>query len=218
MSPDHLEHALRVYLVADPDHSAHGILQDIAAALAGGVTMVQLRAKHLPDRTCLALAREIGECCRARAVPFLVNDRVDVALAAGVDGVHLGVDDLPLVDARRLLGPNAFIGFSPETDDQAATARGFGASYLGVGPVFATASKSDAGAPIGPAAVGRRAALSGLPTIGIGGITATNAAEVIAAGAAGVAVVGAILRSNDPAAAAQQLRAAVNGGMAKSDW
>ncbi|MGH2557776.1 MAG: thiamine phosphate synthase [Thermomicrobiales bacterium] len=217
MTLERLVQALQVYLVADSDHARHRIVDATAAALSGGVSMVQLRAKQLSDRDCFALAETMCRLCRDRAVPFLVNDRVDIALAVGADGVHLGVDDLPLEDARRLLGPNAIIGFSPETDDQTIEASRRGTNYLGIGPVYGTATKSDAGSPIGADAVGRRATLSGLPVIGIGGITPENAAEVISAGAAGVAVVSAILGQNDPAFAARRLGAAVREAHARRD-
>jgi thiamine-phosphate pyrophosphorylase len=206
----HIEQVLRIYLVADPDHSRGGIVETVADALAGGVTMVQLRAKNLTDREHVALARSMGSLCRDRNVPFIVNDRVDIALAVEADGVHLGVDDLPLPDARRLLGVGAIIGYSPDSDETAQDAEKLGANYLGIGPVFTTATKQDAGEPIGPGGMARRAGLSGLPAIGIGGITARNAAVVIAAGAVGVAVAGAILHDQHPRHAARQLSASVN--------
>jgi thiamine-phosphate pyrophosphorylase len=202
---------LAVYLVADPEQTNRHLLDDVTAALAGGVTAVQLRVKSLTDRETLALAREIAVRCADRRALFLMNDRVDLALAAGAIGVHLGVDDLPIEDARRLLGPGAVIGYSPETDAQAAEACSRGANYLGVGPVFSTASKSDAGDAIGTETIRRRARLAGIPIIGIGGISSTNAPIVIEAGAVGVAVVGEILRSDDPRAATQRLVSAVNG-------
>lgn len=201
---------LAVYLVADPEQTPLDLPDVVAAALRGGVTAVQLRAKSLTDREQLALARVIRAHCTAFNALFLVNDRVDIALASDADGVHLGVDDLPLADARRLLGPARIVGFSPETDDQAAAASALGADYLGVGPVFGTVSKADAGSAIGLEAVARRAELSRIPIIGIGGITSDNAPDVIAAGAVGVAVVGAILRASDPADAARRLALAVH--------
>jgi thiamine-phosphate pyrophosphorylase len=202
---------LAVYLVADPEQTNRNLLEDVSAALAGGVTAVQLRAKALSDRETLSLARAIATRCADRRALFLMNDRVDLALAAGAHGVHLGVDDLPIEDARRLLGAGAVIGFSPETDAQAADAGSRGADYLGVGPVFGTTSKSDAGVAIGTETIRRREQLAGIPTIGIGGITSTNAPLVIEAGAVGVAVVGAILRADNPCAATQRLANAING-------
>lgn len=204
-----LARRLAVYLVADPSQTSRDLLADVEAALAGGVTAVQLRAKQVSDRETLALARAMIEPCRRRNALFLLNDRIDLALAAGADGVHLGVDDLPLADARRLLPPNALIGYSPDTDGQAANAGALGADYLGIGPCFTTTTKLDAGEAIGPEGFARRAGLSGLPCIGIGGITAENAAEVIEAGAVGVAVTGAILRAANPERAASTLAGVV---------
>jgi thiamine-phosphate pyrophosphorylase len=205
---------LRLYLVADPEQCAGEFLPSVRAALAGGVTAVQVRAKQLSDREILALGRAVQDACRQHDAAFLVNDRVDLALVLGADGVHLGVDDLPLADARRLLGPAAMVGYSPETDAQAADAIALGADHLGVGPVYGTASKHDAGAAIGLETITRRAALAGGPIIGIGGVAIGTAAPVIAAGAVGVAVIGAILRAADPAAAARTLRAEVDAARA----
>ena len=200
---------LRLYLVADPDASTGPIEDVVEAALRGGVTAVQLRAKRLTDRQATELAKRLAVRCRAHGALFIVNDRLDITSASGADGVHLGVDDLPLEDARRIAGPDMVIGFSPETDAQAASAKVFGASYLGVGPVFGTASKSDAGEAIGISVVRRRVELAGIPVVGIGGITAANAPQVMGAGAAGVAVVSAILGAADPELAARNMRQAV---------
>ncbi len=204
---------LAVYLVADPDQTSTDLPLVVHRALEGGCTAVQLRAKRQTDRSLLALAVKIREICAAHRALFLVNDRLDVAFASGADGVHLGVDDLPVADARRVAEhvdrPDLVIGYSPETDEQALTAASLGADYLGVGPVFATASKPDAGAAIGLETLKRRAAAVPVPVIGIGGIVPENAPEVIEAGAVGVAVIGAILRADDPTAAAQALTQAV---------
>jgi thiamine-phosphate diphosphorylase len=198
-----LREKLSLYLVADPGQTSGDFLAAVEAALSRGVTAVQLRAKGISDRKMLALARDLAARCRASDALFLVNDRVDVALAAGAAGVHLGVDDLPLEAARQLLGPAAVIGFSPETDVQTRTARERGADYLGVGPVVATSSKGDAGPPIGLDGLRRRVELAGIPVIGIGGITPAIYSDVLATGAAGAAVIGAILRAADPGEAAR---------------
>lgn len=200
---------LAVYLVADPEQTRRDLVTDVKAALAGGVTAVQLRAKSLTDREIVELAARIGDLCREHRALFLVNDRCDIALAAGAHGVHLGVDDLPVEYARKILGNDAVIGYSPDTDEAAATAWQVGASYLGVGPVFATSSKSDAGVAIGLDGLKRRVAIARVPVIGIGGIDSANASQVIDSGAVGVAVIGAVLRANDPGAAARGLAAAV---------
>lgn len=196
---------LRLYLVADPDHVSGEPTIAVRKALAGGVSAVQLRSKGMTDREVLALAREIRAACHDAGAIFIVNDRLDIALASGADGVHLGVDDLPIEDARRLAGPEFIIGYSPETDEQIRTAGDRGASYLGVGPVYGTATKADAGKALGIDEFARRCAISPVPTVGIGGITVANAAETMRAGAAGIAVVSAILGSSDPQGAAQAL-------------
>ena len=202
--------ALRLYLVADPDHAAVPLVDAVEAAISGGVTMVQLRAKSLSDRDLLTLARRLREACARRSVPFILNDRLDIALAVGADGVHLGVDDLPVEVARRLAGREILIGFSPETDEQIERARTRGVSYLGIGPVYGTRTKADAGDQLGTRELTRRIAIGDLPAVGIGAIDVTNAGAVIRAGAAGVAIVSAILGAADPCHAAAELRFAID--------
>lgn len=197
--------ALRLYLVADPEHCRGDLSTAVESALRGGVTMVQLRAKHLSDLETLNLAGQLCALCRNADVPFLVNDRVDIALAANADGVHLGVDDLPLETARELGGSTFVIGYSPESADQVRSAKARGADYLGIGPVFGTQTKGDAGDVLGLPEFTNRIRLGGLPSVGIGGITADNVRSVIEAGADGVAVVSAILGAEDPESAARQL-------------
>jgi thiamine-phosphate diphosphorylase len=209
LRPD-LAARLRLYLVADPDHVRGDLVSMVEQALTSGVTAVQLRCKRGTDREVLDLARELRSRTADYGALFLVNDRLDIALASKADGVHLGVDDLPLEEARRAGGPDLIVGYSPETDDQAREAAARGASYLGVGPVFGTATKADAGDAIGLETISRRAELAGIPIIGIGGITAENARSVIEAGAVGVAVVSAISMQNDPEAAARVLRSALD--------
>lgn len=206
MSDSDLAARLALYLVADPGQTAGDFIPAIKAALGNGVTAVQLRSKLGTDRQMLELAQNVAILCRAHGVLFLVNDRVDIALASGADGVHLGVDDLPVEDARRLLGPDSIIGFSPETDMQAQEARKRGADYLGVGPVVTTASKDDAGQPIGLDGLRRRVQLAGIPVIGIGGVTPANYHDVLATGAVGAAVISAILRAPDPGQATRAFR------------
>lgn len=207
-----LAQRLRVYLVADPDQASGDVLQIVKTALAAGVTAVQLRTKGRTDRETLALGKAIAETCRQFGALFLVNDRLDLALILGADGVHLGVDDIPVREARRVAPTEFVIGFSPETDEQAKAAGAEGANYLGVGPVYGSASKLDAGAAIGIATIRHRAELAGIPIIGIGGITPENAAPVVAAGAVGVAVVGAILRATKPDLVTRELLTAVESG------
>jgi thiamine-phosphate diphosphorylase len=200
---------LRLYLVADPDYVRGDLLATVDAALRGGVTAVQLRCKNRTDREFLGYARDVRALARSRDALFIVNDRVDIALACEADGVHLGVDDLPLSDARRIAGKGFAIGYSPETDEQTRAASASGADYLGVGPVYGTATKSDAGEAIGLETISRRAAIARIPVIGIGGITAGNARAVLSAGGVGVAVVSAISMQSDPEGAARNLSEAL---------
>jgi len=201
---------LRLYFVADPDHSSGEFLTTISEALAGGVTCVQLRAKSWNDREVLEAGENIRRLTDEADALFIVNDRIDIALACGADGVHLGVDDLPIEAARTIGGPSFVIGYSPETDDEASIASKRGADYLGVGPVFGTLTKADAGEAIGLDVVRRRLSISGLPVIGIGGVNSSNARQVVETGASGVAIVSAISQDNDPRRAATELRAALD--------
>ncbi len=214
MNEQQLRQALRVYLVADPEQTFGDFTAQVEDGLRGGVTMVQLRGKQLSDRGLYTTAVELRALCRRYEAAFFINDRVDIALAVGADGVHLGVDDLPIEAARRIVPESFVIGYSPETNDQAARAKERGANYLGVGPVYQTTTKADAGPEIGLQLLGKRVQLSGLPVIGIGGVTAERTPEVIHAGACGVAVVSAILKAGDARAAAARLREAVDGALA----
>lgn len=196
---------LRLYLVADPEHCRSDVIATVNAAIHGGVTCLQLRAKTLPDREHLDLANRLRAMCHEYGVPFIVNDRFDIALLSGADGLHLGVDDLP-VESVRAQAPEGFIiGFSPESDEQIRHAKDRGVDYLGIGPVYGTQTKADAGLALGIAEFRRRCEISPVPVVGIGGISVTNAHEVLDAGAQGVAVVSAILDADDPNRAAREL-------------
>ena len=179
------------------------------AAAQGGATMIQVRWKDGSPDEVLELTRAL---VAALPVPVLVNDRADIALAAGAAGAHLGWDDVPLTALRRHLPPGFLLGISVGTPEEAERAAAFPADYWSVGPCFATPTKRDAGPPLGPegfAALARRAP-EGVPVIGIGGVTAANATGVIRAGAVGVAVIGAVLSAPDPEAAARALAAAAH--------
>jgi thiamine-phosphate diphosphorylase len=139
-------------------------------------------------------------------VPVLVNDRADVAIASGAAGVHLGVDDIPAAAIRRIAPDGFIIGVSVGSDEEVANSAG--ADYAGIGPFFATASKGDAGKPIGPEGFSRLAAAAGIPSVAIGGVTAENASIPVAAGAAGIAVIAYVFGSSDPESAARRLRSA----------
>ena len=203
---------LGLYLVTDEGLSrGRATVAIVAAAIRGGADAIQLRAKELPLREQAAIGRALRELTREAGVLFIVNDRADLALALDADGVHVGQDDLPADLARLVVGPDRIVGVSTATVEEARIARAMGADYLGVGAIFGTATKSDAGAAIGTDAIGAITAAVGLPIVGIGGINARNAGEVIAAGADGVAVVSAIIAADDPEAAARTVKAAVGG-------
>ncbi|SDC79389.1 thiamine-phosphate pyrophosphorylase [Paenibacillus sp. UNCCL117] len=199
-----LTHDLSLYLVMDiASWEQRTAVQIAEAALAGGVTMLQLREKKAPLRQVLETGKAIRRACREHGVPFIVNDRVDLAILLEADGVHVGQDDLPALDVRRLLGPDAIIGVSAGSMEEAEWAVSQQADYLGVGAIYATLTKGDAGAPIGTGLISRlKARWPQLPLVGIGGIQPGNAAAVIQAGADGIAVVSAISRQSDPGSAA----------------
>ncbi len=201
--------APKLYVVLDRTAAAGRELETIcAAALDGGAEMIQLREKTLPSGTLLPLARRLRARCAAAGVPFIVNDRVDLAVAAGADGVHLGQDDLPPAEARALLAPGMILGISTHSVEQAKAAQAAGADYVAVGSMFPTATKPEFHL-VGPALAREVRPHVRVPLVGIGGITAENVAEVIAAGADGVAVISAVCAAPDPAAAARRFLAAI---------
>lgn len=196
---------LALYLVTDHRLPFPRLLEIVAAAVAGGVTLVQLRNPDLGGRALLEQALALKARLAGTGVPLIVNDRVDVAHAAGADGVHVGQSDLPADAARALLGPDAIIGLSITEPGQLAAVPP-GVDYLGVGPVFATATKGDAAPPLGLGGLRAIAGATALPTVAIGGIDRTNASEVRATGVCGLSVVSAISSAADPRAAAEALR------------
>jgi len=212
---------LRLYAIVDPEQSRGRPLAELAAQVAaGGATLVQLRDKLSETRQLVEEARAIKAALAGTGVPLLINDRVDLALAARADGVHVGQDDMSAQDARRLLGPDAIIGLSIKTVEQARTAPLELIDYVGIGGVYGTTSKNAVKAPIGPDGLRRivqvfRERAANFPTCGIAGINATNAAAVIAAGADGVSVISALSHAADPAAAARELRAIVDAALAR---
>ncbi|MFP4200169.1 MAG: thiamine phosphate synthase [Clostridia bacterium] len=208
-----LRSRLRLYLVSDRSLARGRPPEDILRAVAGrGVTAFQLRGKDWNDRELFGVGSRLARLCAELGVLFVVNDRVDIAMACGADGVHLGEDDLPVEVARRLMGKDAIIGASARDTTRARAAQAAGADYVAASPVWATPTKTDAPAPLGLEGLGDMCRAVSLPVIGIGGINAENAAKVIASGAAGVAVVSAIVAAEDPATAARQLREAVEEG------
>ena len=206
----------RLYLVLDRTASGGRDLEEILiAALAGGAEMIQLREKTIPSGTLLPLAERLRARCRAAGVPFIVNDRVDLAVAADADGVHLGQEDLPPAAARALMKPGMILGISTHSEAQAAAAQAAGADYVAVGSMFPTATKPEFQL-VGPALARRVRPLVRVPLIGIGGITPDNAREVVEAGCDGVAVISAVCGAPDPAAATRRFVAAVDAARSVS--
>jgi len=212
---------LRLNAIVDPERSGGRDLAELARLCAeGGATLIQLRDKRSDTRVMVDRARAIKAALEPFAVPFVVNDRCDVALAAAADGVHLGPDDMTIDDARALLGPDAIIGLSIKSVDEAAAAPVDRIDYVGSGGVYATLSKEQKKPPIGPEGLARIIAVlkrraEKLPVCGIAGIDASNAAAVIAAGADGVAAISALSLAPDPAAAARGLREVVDAALAR---
>ena len=192
------------YFITDTGLSRGGNVNDVRRALAGGVRIVQYRAKEASTRAMLAEALELKRLCQGAI--FLVNDRVDVALAVDADGVHLGQDDLPYEIARRLLGPGKIIGITVSTLEEALTAAGQGADYLGVSPIFFTRTKPDAGAPGGLSLLREIRAAVDLPLAAIGGITCENAPQVIEAGADMVCAISQVVTHPDVCVAVQEFQ------------
>ncbi len=201
---------LRVYVVTTTASEGRGHVELAEAAIAGGAGAVQLRAPEAGAEELRALAAEVRAVTRGTAVLFIVNDRTDVAAAVDADGAHVGQDD-DMAGARSALGPDRVLGISVFDVDQARAAMAFGADYLGV-TVWPTATKPG-GRSAGLDGVRRIARATALPVVGIGGIDASNAAEVIRAGATGVAVISAVATAKDPVAATSALRAAVDDAL-----
>ena len=181
-------------------------------AVAGGADTIEFRQKSGSTREMIDLARDMKRLCSEAGVTFIVNDRLDVALAADADGVHLGQDDFPITLARELLPEGRIIGGTAKTLEQIERCRSDGADYVGFGPVFPTGSKADAGTIKGIALLRQMVEAAGLPIIAIGGIKAENAAEVMRAGAHGIAVISAVCCQDDPETAARVLCQALGRG------
>ena len=201
--------------------AARGWLDAVSAAVAGGVDWVQLRERGLAGGALLELAAELAGAARRAAaarrgtVRVVINRRTDVALALGLDGVHLGFDAVDAASARALLGPERLVGVSAHAVAEVATAARRGASYAHLAPIFPPLSKASERAPLGLAALAA-ARDAGIPVLAQGGLDASNAAAAIASGAAGIAVTGAVLRAADPGAAAHRLREALDAARAET--
>lgn len=201
----------RLHVLTDLDAPAHP-LDVVNDALDAGAPVIQVRAKGLDDRALLALAEAIVARCHRVGATCLIDDRVDIVLACGADGVHIGDRDLPVAVARRLLGPEAIIGATARDPESGRARVEAGADYLGVGPTYATATKEGLPDPIGPAGVAAVAAAVAVPVIAIAGIALDRVPEVMAAGVHGIAVVGAVSRADEPGRATVDLLAAIEAG------
>lgn len=202
---------LSLYLVTDRRLSqGRTTVEIVRAAVAGGVTCVQLREKHCATREFVAEARAVRALLAGTGVHLVINDRIDVALAVGADGVHLGQTDMHIADARRIAGRSMFIGISVESLEDAIRAEAEGADYIGISPVFATTTKTDTAPPLGLHGVAAIRAAVSIPLVGIGGIDSTNAAHVIQVGCDGVAVVSAIVSAPHPARSTAELKSIID--------
>jgi len=206
---------LSVYLITDTRLSRGRSIEDIVTgAINGGATCIQLREKDLSTRELYNKAKILRELTWQKGITFIVNDRLDIAMAVEADGVHLGQDDLPAAVGRCILPPRMILGITARNLPQALQFERDGASYLGVGAVYGTETKDNTGTPIGLQGLAEIARGVKIPVVGIGGINAQRAGEVIRAGAKGVAVVSAIVAAADVAAATQEIAQAVNDARA----
>ena len=200
-----------LYLVTDRNLSKGRSTREIVeAAVSGGITCVQLREKHCGTRDFLNEALALRPLLKACNIPLIINDRLDIALAVEADGVHLGQSDMPIAMARKIAGDRLIIGISAESAEDALKAEHEGADYIGISPVFATATKTDTAPPLGLEGIRKIRTLVDIPLVGIGGINKDNAASVLVAGADGIAVVSAIVSATDPAAASKKLKTLID--------
>ena len=198
--------SLLLYAVTDRSWlNGRTLRSQVEEALDGGATFLQLREENLDDAHFLEEARELQALCRERGVPFIVNDNVDVALAMGADGIHVGQHDMEAGDVRRLLGPDRILGVSAQTVEQALLAQERGADYLGVGAVFPTGSKDDAD-DVSFEELRAICEAVTIPVVAIGGISLSNVKKLAGSGICGIAVISAIFAQKDIRLAAEQLR------------
>ena len=201
-----------LYLVTDRGLArGRSTLDIVRAAAKGGVTCVQLREKECSTREFIDQALTIKDCLKTNGIPLIINDRLDVAQAVAADGVHLGQTDMPLATAKSILGDSMIIGISAESLEDAVEAEKGGADYLGVSPIYATPTKTDTAPPLGLEGLRAIRQAVKIPLVGIGGLNKENAADVIANGADGVAVVSAIVAADDPESASRELIQIIKG-------
>ena len=209
MDRANLARRLRLVVITDEALAEpRGLVHVLGRTLDGGATAVQLRSKSSSARELLDLARKLLPMVRAAGALFIINDRLDVALAAGADGVHLGPDDPPVRAVRQAVADDFIIGCSVDTVEDAAQAEADGADYIGVGTVYRTANKPDAGDVIGLPGLEQVVGGVNIPVVGIGGITPERAHDVAKTGACGAAVIGAVMSAEDPAGAVRALLSA----------
>jgi len=184
------------YFITDSEMSKNGIIDDVKNAINAGCKIIQYREKKLSTREMIKEAELIKKECNKKAL-FLINDRIDIALAVDADGVHIGQNDMPIEIARNILGDEKIIGLSVNNLDEAIKAQNYGLNYIGVGPIFTTETKKNTRSPCGSSMIGKIKEHVNLPIIAIGGINKNNIEEVLHAGADSIAAVSAILNSND---------------------
>ena len=185
-----------LYFITDSTLTKRSVIDDVKAAINAGVKIVQYREKNKSAREMVKEAKEIKEICKGSAT-FLVNDRIDIAMAIEADGVHLGQDDIPCLYARKLLGKDKIIGVTAHNVDEAIKAERDGADYIGVSPIFATKTKKDAREPLGLEVLKEIKKIVGIPVIAVGGIDLTNLISVLEAGADGISAVSAVITKED---------------------
>ncbi|MFH1823625.1 MAG: thiamine phosphate synthase [Candidatus Firestonebacteria bacterium] len=194
-----------LYVIIDPDVCLNNPLNVTENAIKGGADIIQLRCKRLPDFEFLKLARDVSKICFKYKIPFLIDDRIDLAILVGADGVHLGQNDLPITSARKLL-KNKIIGLSTHNEKEVYSAIKVGVDYISFGPVFKTNTKLNLPPVIGLKKLKNIRKFVKIPIMAIGGINECNAKEVIKAGADGVAIISAICKSKDVLKATRKIR------------
>lgn len=202
---------LSVYLVLDPDlcGGAQGMIDTTRAAVQNGATCVQLRAPHWKKRALVECGRELKKVLRDSNVPLIINDHADVCLAVDAEGLHVGQDDLSAQDARAIIGPDRVLGLSVSNSEELATVETSLVDHLGIGPIFSTSTKTDAGAALGIDGFAELASHKSCPVVAIGSVKVPIVEDLIRAGADGVAVVSAICGQPDPGSATKELAAAI---------
>lgn len=206
---------LKLYLVTDSGLSlGRPIDKVVERAVAGGVTVVQLREKTASTREFYKLAVRLKDILRGTGVPLIINDRLDIALACDAEGLHIGQSDMPYSVARKILGPEKIIGLSTDTFSELEEANAWDVDYVAV-QAYDTQTKADAARPLGPEGMRKARSLTRHPLVAIGGIHLSNAADISAAGADSVAVVSEIMSAKDPEKASADLMAAINSGIAR---